>query len=207
METSARYVGLDELGALSDDELADRADRAMQREAARRAVVFQAVRRDGLSAMREAIKSLLDDSDRDEDPSSDYESTHTWLQDAESLHEGLKGVDLAEALVRDFIAASDDLLYSYDCSFNPEGLPRKHFIEREMRAEHRMMAALSVLDEEALSRVLTVAQQRDFDGSSFPVSNVDRVNAWREQNAGRSIADVLSDGSFTPPSSSPSPRC
>ena len=127
---------------------------------------------------------------------SRYDVARTWLQDATTRHPNLSGADLAKALIRDFISAQNSTIYSYDCSFNPEGLPQSCFIERELSAYHRMMASLSVLDDQEINRVLMSVQDRDFDESTFAVTSVADVKAWRDETVGRCIADVLVEEGF-----------
>lgn len=83
--------------------------------------------------------------------------------------------EVAVAAVSNVISERRLREFSYECTFNPEGVARSEIDARLAHAEDLMFAALGPLDDGDVQSVLASHQDTDLDGSAFPVTTLQQV--------------------------------
>lgn len=83
--------------------------------------------------------------------------------------------DVAVAAISNVIAERRLHEFSYDCTFNPEGIARTELAARLGHAEDLMFSALHRLTDDDVQSILASNQDTDLDGSCFPVTTLKDV--------------------------------
>lgn len=97
----------------------------------------------------------------------------------------------AKEAISHYLGALDDVETRHLDTSNPEGFSDSHFFRRESQAETVMLASLALLSDEQVETLLKEQPARDYDGSTFVVSNLARVRAWQGEKTREEVIALL----------------
>lgn len=123
---------------------------------------------------------------------------HIWLDEAKLAYPYDSPLELAEKLIGDYLSARYQCEYSYSCNVNPENISDYELFKNEDYARNQMMAALSVLPRDEAEVLLRLLQWQDHDGSSFPVTNLAKIERWVDDQAASSPSILRPNDTILP---------
>lgn len=127
------------------------------------------------------------DEKRAEEADREFRDTHTWQQYVLSCYPG-EALARAGRTIKAYVDAGWSVTYGYDCNSNPEGISEEDLYKVEDEARQLMLAALSMLADVEIEAAIQGNKNRDFDGTSFTVTDLGEVQRWRAEHGHLTIS-------------------